>query len=340
MTRRRLDLWLRLFVATALAGLFAAAIAPHLDAVPEDLSVPPGTVLGYLALLVPYHVFRAGRWAALIRPLAPDAGRSALWVALAGYMWVALLPFRLGELARPLFLQQRTGTPVARSLGSIAVERIVDGLAVCACFFGGLAVVDEDITGSPLTQGTLAVVTIFAAALLGVIAVACAPVSWQRKLEETIGRLVPRLRPIVSGTIEQLVEGLRSIATLRAVTSFLVLTACYWGSNIVGMWYLAVGCGLDLTLGQSLMVLAVMNVALLLPGGPAQFGIFQTGLVLGLALFLPSDVIEARGSVFAFYLYTCQIGTITLAGLASQHRLKLDWRAMLFGRDKQRPSET
>lgn len=331
MKRPRLELTLRLLVACVLAILFAIAIAPYLDAIPDNPRIAAPVLIGYLGLLVPYHGFRAIRWHTLVRPLGSSDWRTSMLVALAGYMWVALLPFRLGELARPLFLGQRTTIPAARAFGSIAVERIADGFAVCTCFFVGLAFIDEPLTGTPLVNGTLVVISLFAAALVGLIAVAALPPRWQRQLEERLARVVPKAR-LLHGTIEQLVAGLRALATVRTLAAFIALTACYWLANAVGMWFLARGTGLELSASQSLMVLAVMNIALLLPGGPAQFGIFQTGLVLGLALFVPTGLIEARGSVFAFYLYLSQIGSISALGWWAQHRLRLRWQDLFVKR--------
>jgi hypothetical protein len=54
---------------------------------------------------------------------------------------VMLLPFRLGELSRPLMLT-RAGEPgigLAESVSAIAVERVVDGLVVVGMLSSGSA---------------------------------------------------------------------------------------------------------------------------------------------------------------------------------------------------------
>ena len=115
--------WLRLAASLAVAGLFAWALTPYIDAIPADASVAPAAMLGFAALLLAYLFARGARWIFLLRPLAPVPLPTALSVGLAGSMWIALLPFRLGELARPLLLSKTTSIDVGRGLGVVALER-------------------------------------------------------------------------------------------------------------------------------------------------------------------------------------------------------------------------
>jgi hypothetical protein len=91
--------------------------------------------------------------------------------------------------------------------------------------------------------------------------------------------------------------------------------------NALAISLLARACGLDLPITATLQVLAVMNVALLVPGGPAQLGVFQGAVALGLSLVADADTIRHQGSTFTFYLYVGQLGALTIAGAWAQRRL-------------------
>jgi uncharacterized membrane protein YbhN (UPF0104 family) len=332
-TSRR-GLWLRLALSLVLAAAFAAALAPYLQAIPDDLSVPAWLLPTYLLTLLPYHLLRAGRWQFLLAPLtpadAPIATSVVMRVGLAGYMWIALLPFRLGELARPLFLAQRSpAVTVSRTLGTIAIERVVDGLLVCALFFVGIVGVPRSDDLDALQLATGGVMAAFAVALAGLLVMALRPRLAARVTQALLGRVSPRLATAVSSVAEGVGEGLRALPSLRPLGLFVVVSAAYWSVNAAGMWLLANGCGLPLSFQQSVVLLAVMNIALIVPGGPAQFGTFQTGVALGLHLFLPGEVVLGAGSKFAFWLYVTQLSTIVALGVWSQQSLKLDWRAVL-----------
>ena len=318
----RTGMWLRLGVSVALAVGFALALAPYVSTVPRNLSVPPWVIVAYLATLLPYHLLRAGRWVFLIRPMAPISVRDATLGSLAGYMWIAILPFRLGEFARPLFCAQRSELPVSQSLGAVALERVVDGLGVCALFFLGTAGLEPSAQSRALVQGTTVVVGAFTTALVLLAIMGRFPSLAGRVVAGVVSPVSARLAHTVSGTVTA------ALPSVGPLAGFVATTVAYWLVNATGMWLLARGCSLPLSWLDVVTVLAVMNLALLIPGGPAQFGVFQTGVALGLSLYLSPDVVKDTGSVFAFYLYVCQLGTIAVLGLWAQRVLDLDWRTL------------
>jgi len=319
----------RLGLSMVLAVAFAAALWPYLRAVPSDLSIAGWAIAAYLLTLVPYHLARAGRWHALVRPLGAVPLSVTLRVGLAGYMWIALLPFRLGELARPLLLAQRSTITVHRALGTVAIERVLDGLVICGLFFAATAGLPERGEMARLHDAATGVMALFATALVGLVLMARFPTAMGGLLDATLGRVLPRIGRWAAELSRGVSEGLRALPSGRSLLAFVLVTLAYWGSNAVGLWVLAHGCGLPLGLLDATLVMAVMNIALLVPGGPAQLGIFQTGVALGLHMVLPAETIRDDGSTFAFYLYVCQLSTIVLAGWWSQRDLRLDWRAVI-----------
>ncbi len=327
----RRSIAVKLGLSVLLAAAFVWALQPYLDAVPDDLSVSIGVLVAYLATLLPYHLLRAGRWVLLLRPLGGDTLPKATEITrigLAGYMWIALMPFRLGEFARPIFLAQRSDVRVSTSLGTVALERAVDGVLVCILFFVGMAGASPHGDTDTLYVATWLVMAVFAAALLGMLAAA----RWPDPIAALAARLLwfsPRLASWSEHTVRGVAEGFRALPNPGAIAGFVLLSTLYWLANAAGMWVLSDGCGLGLSPFEAIATLSIMNLALLVPGGPAQLGVFQTGVALGLHLFLPKDTVLSAGSTFAFYLYVCQLSTIVLLGLASQWSLRLDWRAAL-----------
>jgi uncharacterized membrane protein YbhN (UPF0104 family) len=322
---------LKLGLSVAVGAVFVVALRPYLRAIPEDLSVPVGVIVLYLATLVPYHLLRAGRWRLLLQPLGgqqlPGLGEVTR-IGLAGYMWIALMPFRLGEFARPVFLAQRSNIKVSTSLGTVAIERAVDGVLVCALFFAGMAGASPRGETEALFFASYAVMAAFAGALAGMLAAARWPDPIAR-LARFVLQWAPGLADWAETTVRGVAEGFRALPDLRAISAFVGASLGYWLANAAGMWVLAHGCGLALSPFEAIATLAIMNLALLVPGGPAQLGVFHAGVAIGLHLFVSDDAVQTAGSTFAFYLYVCQLSTIVLLGLVSQWSLDLDWRAAL-----------
>jgi uncharacterized protein (TIRG00374 family) len=325
-------LWLRLGASLVLAVGFAVALAPYLSTIPADLSIAPWVIVAYLGSLLPYHLLRSGRWYFLIRPLGAVSARDATLVSLAGYMWIAIMPFRLGEFARPLFLAQRSDVTVSKALGSVAIERVIDGLAVCGLFFVGIVGTSATPQSEALYQGTLVVMSAFAAAVVVLAVMARFPGFAGRIVEVILAPISRGVATRVSGLFTGVSEGLAALPSARPLAAFTATTIAYWLANAAGMWLLAYGVGLELGFREVVTVLAVMNLALLIPGGPAQFGVFQTGVALGLSLYLSPSTIKDSGSLFTFYLYVCQLATIAALGIAAQRFLGLDWRTLFSAR--------
>lgn len=324
-------LWIRLGGSVALAALFLVALGPYLEAIPSSFDVAWWTVPGFLGVLVAYNVTRTARWLLLLRPLGDVPTATAMRVGFAGTMWIALLPFRLGELARPLMIAKTTSVTMRRALGTIAIERVVDGLFVCGMFFATV----RSTAGGELTRlhaATTAVMAVFATALVTLALMGRFPTAAKRLVDATLGRVAPKLAPAVGSTAQAVSEGLAALPRGGPLLAFVLVTTVYWACNAVGMWVLALGCGLLLTLAETVTVMAVINIALLVPGGPAQVGIFHAGVVLGLGLFIAPSEVKAVGSTYVFLLYVCQLGSIVAFGVWAQRSLALDWRSVLAWR--------
>jgi hypothetical protein len=90
---------------------------------------------GYVALLLVVQLTRALRWNYLLAPLGvriPNA--PLLAISSVGFMAILALPARLGEFVRPGLMRKR-GISASAALGTVAVERIVDGLLVSLFVF-------------------------------------------------------------------------------------------------------------------------------------------------------------------------------------------------------------
>ncbi|MFO0633826.1 MAG: lysylphosphatidylglycerol synthase domain-containing protein [Nannocystaceae bacterium] len=132
--------WLRLVVSLVLGVALLVLVWPLMAAVPADPGIAPVVLLGFAGLLLPYHGLRALRWWFLLRRVGEVPWRSAITIGLVGYMWIALLPLRLGELVRPWLVAQRHGVALGRTLAVVALERITDGFVVAALFFRDRAI--------------------------------------------------------------------------------------------------------------------------------------------------------------------------------------------------------
>ena len=319
----------RFVLSLLITAVIVVLVGRRVDAVPDDLRVPLWLIPAYLATLLLYFLARAGRWWFLVRPLGPVAPTTVLAIACAGFLWIVLLPWRLGEFVRPLLLARASTIPFSQALGTVALERVADGLLVCGMFFVATATLPEAPAIASLYTACLGVAALFGAALLVLLALAVWPRAAGELVRRSLGRLAPTLAERLAELARGIAEGLAALPSARPLLLFVLVTLAYWAANALGMWMLARGCGVPLGLAETFAALAVLNLTLLIPGPPAHVGTFQLGLLTGLALFLPPATVADRGAVFAFYLYVCQLAMTVALGLVATLRLRWGWRETL-----------
>jgi uncharacterized protein (TIRG00374 family) len=270
----------------------------------------------FLIILSCIHLCRTIRWGILLEPVAkvPFARLNA--VASVGFMALVLLPFRIGEFARPYLVAERPKLRVSAALSSVVVERVVDGIFTGLLLVVALLAVPNDAPGvGVLRAGGLLVAAVFGGLLVFLIVAYRNRGMAVRFTARLVGPFSPKLAERVAGMMDAFIHGLRLVPSRRKLALFFGLTALYWGLNAFGMSVLARGFGFDLTLVQACALLGVLVVGVMIPAGPGMVGTFQGAILIGLGLFAPSDAVHTRGMAFANVLWAAQIGQQVIFGL-------------------------
>jgi hypothetical protein len=313
-------LLVRLGLSLGVAGVFVwwlenqgIELLPSAD---EFAIVPWWTVPAYILTLLAVHFLRAYRWIYLLRPISDVPLRRMLPVAFVGFLAILVLPLRTGELARPFLIKRHAGVSMSAALGTIAIERVVDGLLVSLwltlCLFGIPSSASPYVW--PLRLFPLALFVVALAFLLAFLRRSDVFVRLGRRMTEPFSK---KLAATVVHVLEGFGKGLAVLPNRMALLRFLVVSVAYWSINALGVWLLAAQCGLDIGLLGAVATMAVVAVGILLPSGPGFFGNFQAAVLVALELYLPLAVVERRAAVFIFLLYLCQVGVTLLIGLAS-----------------------
>ena len=249
---------------------------------------------------------RARRWHYLY---PPDAHPTHLLRAIViGYMGNNLLPLRAGEVLRT-YVMARHGQRLWTTVGTIVVERVLDGLAV-GCILAYLLV------AVALPRELWWAAVIFVAvdlALIGVLAVmAGAPAACRRIALALTQRIAPPLVRRVSDSLETFNEGLRGARSRAHLAPMLAWSIVGWVLWAVSAWMGLYATHLELPLAASWAVLGFVGLGVSLPSSPGFAGIVQAATVLALALF---SVPRQEALSFSLLLHAAQFVPVTLWGL-------------------------
>jgi uncharacterized protein (TIRG00374 family) len=278
-----------------------------------DLATFWPTLAGTLALFAVLHFFRAWRWNNLLRPMGVSLPpMKLLAISSVGFMAILALPARLGEFVRPALLRQKGKVSASAVLGTVAVERIVDGLVVSLLVFGcSMAIhlghpVAEKPWMMPMAYVSLAVfltATTFLAFAL----------RWPRLTVRVavkltlLDRLAPRVAAKIEEKLHDLIRGFLVLKDWSNLAWFIFWSVVYWVANGLSMWVLARGMGLDLSVVGAFATMGIIAVGISLPNSPGLVGQFHYLTMLGLSLYVGDAVARTTGLAYAIVLHGLQV---------------------------------
>jgi uncharacterized protein (TIRG00374 family) len=296
-------------IAISTLALWLTLRGKDLDAIAAEIRAADYRYLApYVAVLLAIHLARTVRWGILLEPMArvPFARLNA--ASAVGFMAVVVLPFRLGEFARPYLVADRPRLRVSAALSSIVVERLADGVFTGVLLVAALLAVPDDAPRvAVLRTGGIVVSLVFAAGLLVLALIVRGQGEAITRLTRSLEPLSPRLAERAGSRVTAFIQALRVLPSPPKLVLFLLLTAAYWGLNAYGMSLLARGFGFDLGAVASCALLGVLVVGVMIPSGPGMIGTFQGAVVVGLSLFAPPDVVATRGTAYANVLWAVQL---------------------------------
>jgi len=239
------------------------------------------------------------------------------------------LPFRLGELVRPVMVREEGKVPFWAATGTVAAERIVDGVVACLFLLGGLLLaipqdpLPDHIGALPVPVAAVRVSAYVMLAVFGAafatMAIFCWARDWaQNVTRRVVGAVSPRLAEWIAQTLGQVADGLRFLHATGDGLKFMLGTLAYWSLHAFGIGFLLWGVGLDsITYPQACAVMGVLCLGLALPNAPGFFGAFQIAAYAGLALYFPESEVVRAGAAGVFLLYTAEMAVALFVGGAA-----------------------
>jgi len=284
-------------------------------------------LIPYLGLLLCIHLLRTIRWGFLLSGIEKVGFRRLNEAAGIGFMMLLVLPFRLGEFARPFLINQRSSIRRSAAMTSVVLERIVDGIFIAVLLRILLFFVPRETeTVRYARWGANVMFAIFAGGLAFLLFAL-----WHQKravhlVKRTLGRVAPHLADKAAGIVDAFVGAMRQLPGKGALFGFFAFTGAYWAITAFSLQLAArafdcanprpPGClPFHLTMFESFVVLCVVVVGIMIPSAPGMIGTFQAAMKLGLSLFLPAAVVNGKGVAFSNVIWFCQTTQQVLLGL-------------------------
>ena len=280
-------------------------------------NVEPGWALAGMALFTVSKGIHAYRWRVLLGrsdvPLRPLVS-----IFMVSNLVNALLPLRAGDLVRIELPSRLLGLPRAALASNVLfVESLFDGLAFLVLVAVAGFVLDEGVRELPG-------LTIFAIIVALAFVVLVLLARWELPAEPSRSRLlvvVPdAARERAARLLEQLQEGMASLREIRYTIVSLVISVAAWVAEVGVYWMMARALGLDLGLGEAIVLMIAANIVVSLPITPWDIGPFEVAVTEAFVL-LGGDRVD--GSSFAVAVHLLLLAWITVTGVIAMFTLNL-----------------
>lgn len=329
--------WRRLAVAVVISGGALAWFLSGVEWGPLARSlgaVKVGWVLLAALLLLLEFVLRSVRWAVLLRPLGTAARVGDLFAAqVIGAAANTLLPFRAGEVAKPLVAARRTGHGLVAVVATAVMERVYDLLGLVSVLIIMVLVLPEDPSSTGEGATLVANLKLYGGAF-GAVALACMAVFFVLATRKTAARgafaALVRLGPgplerFFLGLFDGFVEGLGNARDPRGLAQAGVLSIAMWLNGAVAIQLLFFAFDMQLPFGAACFTAVAIALTVAFPQLPGYLGVFQLAMEKTMLLW-GQEAAVAQG--FALVFWAVSFLPVTLVGVVAIWREGLDLRSL------------
>lgn len=333
---------LSLFIglAVSIAALYLAfRQVPFSDLIAYLKSINYFWVIPTILLALAGFMLRVYRWQLILGSSRPIGFWQAFHPLMIGFMLNCILPGRVGEVARPVILQQKEQVPFSTGLATVAAERTFDAVVLLMLFSWMLTVVRIDpmmeihfggyVLNKTLLIGAATGITRLSVLLLaGIVLVALeSSRNWINRFFLWIPNLFFFAGQAFRDLIYQRVSLFLVRFTLNFSKGFLLLKEpwkmawCFglslliWGLNVLSYYTMTLGApGVELSFAELSVVMVIVCLFISIPSVPGFWGIWEAGGVFAMTLFGISAK-DAAG--FTLANHAVQMFPVILVGMGS-----------------------
>ena len=302
----------KLFVGFLVGGILVFFSVRGIDFqdVAKSLQAIRGTYLApALLLMVLMQWLRAVRWGVLLSPLEKVGQLSLFSVSNVGFLAIMAIPARLGELARPYLITQRSRIAMSSALGTIVVERVMDTLTILAMTAFLLLSASLPLWMSK-ASGWMLLATLTATILIVLM------ILRRETLEQKAGILMKRLpERYAAGALRILhhfIDGFKVMKDAKSVVQASALSLIIWLVDVLIIYLMFLSFDYPLPVSAAFVLMIVLIFGIAIPAAPGFVGNWHYFCVLGLTLY---GIPKAEALSFAIVYHVLSVAVVLVMGL-------------------------
>jgi len=271
--------------------------------------IESGYAAAALAIMVLMQVIRSVRWGVILSPIRRVGQFDLYAVTSVGFLAIASLPARLGELARPYLITKKAPIKMSSALATIFVERVFDSLTVFLIFSITLFM-------TPLPSWLIRSSAFFIVLTLVILTFMIFMLRKRevclKMLAPLISRLPERYALTADRLLHQFIDGFGMMAEPRLLIQVGLLSLAFWIVDGLAIYMMFKAFHLPLPFIAAFVILVILMIGIAIPAGPGFVGNWHFFCILGLTLY---GVPKTEALSFAIVYHFLSIGIVVLLGL-------------------------
>lgn len=264
----------------------------------------------FIILIVLMQYLRSYRWGVILQPMEKIDQLPLFSVTSVGFLAIAAIPARIGELARPYLISKRSSIKMSSALGTVLVERILDSFIIVI-----IAIVVLFFTDLPSLMIYSGIIFFFLALLLlgFVLFLIMRRDQALKFINKILTHLPGKLANKIDTMLHHFIDGLQIVTNINLFLYLFFLSAVIWLVDVLAIYLLLLSFGFTLPIIASFVLMIILIVGIAIPTAPGFIGNWHYACVVGLSLF---GLAKSDALSFAVIYHFLSMMVLLVLGLA------------------------
>ena len=265
-------------------------------------------VIFFILLVILMQWLRSYRWGVILQPMEKIDQFSLFSVTSVGFLAIASIPARIGELARPYLISKRSSIKMSSALGTILVERVLDSFTVLA-----IAVIVLFLTDLPPWMIKSSIIFFLLALVMFcfIVFLILRRDAALKLINKILSKLPGKFAHKIDELVHHFIDGFQIVTNIKLLLYLFFLSAFVWLLDVLAIYILFLAFGFTLPVMASFVVMIILIVGIAIPTAPGYIGNWHFACVLGLSFF---GLAKAEALSFAVVYHFLSMAIVVVLG--------------------------
>jgi uncharacterized protein (TIRG00374 family) len=267
-------------------------------------------VIFFIFLVILMQWLRSYRWGVILHPMEKIDQFSLFSVTSVGFLAIAAIPARIGELARPYLISKRSSIKMSSALGTILVERVLDSFTVLA-----IAVIVLFLTDLPpwLIKSSIIFFLLALVIFSFIVFLILRRDTALKLINRILSKLPGKFAHTIDEVIHHFIDGFQIITNIKFLLYLFFLSALVWLVDVLAIYMLLKAFDFTLPVMASFVVMIILIVGIAIPTAPGYIGNWHFACVLALSFF---GLAKTEALSFAVVYHFLSMVIVVILGVA------------------------